>query len=216
MFHLWFSFKNSRHTNVLLVVIFETAQKKVVDHQKRHFCRFWWLITFFCIFKNTDLNNICASTVFKAKTEEKYKENLFKSFYFKTWKCTFWGSTNFFSSFFSHSALKTIDTQMLFWSIFLKTHKKSYKLPKTAKIAFLTVYNFFCAFSKIPIKRTFVRLLFLKLNQSQNLFGGFSSKTKNRLFWVSKLVVFKTQISNLFFCVCFCKRKLHVNFHKKY
>ena len=33
----------------------------------------------------------------------------------------------FFSSCFGFdSALKTIDTQMFFWSVFLKTHKKSY------------------------------------------------------------------------------------------
>ena len=65
-----------------------------------------------------------------------------------------------------------------------------------------------------------MRLLFLKLNQSRNTkktkFLSFSLKTKNVLFWGSKIVVFKTQISNLFFCVCFlCKRKLHADFHKK-
>ena len=30
----------------------------------------------------------------KAKTEEKYKEIIFYGFYFKTQKCSFWGSTN--------------------------------------------------------------------------------------------------------------------------
>ena len=45
----------------------------------------------------------------------------------------------------------------------------------------------------------------------------FSSKTKNALFLGSKMVLFKSQISNLYFCICFfCKRKLHANFHKKY
>ena len=81
--------------------------------------------------------------------------------------------------------------------------------------------SFFSAFSKIPTKRTFVRLLFLKLNQSQNttknFFGGcFSLKTKNALFGGSKIVVFKTQISNCFSeFVLLCKRKLHADFHKK-
>ena len=39
---------------------------------------------------------------------------------------------------------------------------------RPAKMAFLTVNNFFCAFSKTPTKRTFERLFFLKLNQSRN------------------------------------------------
>ena len=44
------SFKNNRHTNVLLVGIFESALKKVIDHQKCHFGGFWWLIKFFYAF----------------------------------------------------------------------------------------------------------------------------------------------------------------------
>ena len=50
MFRLWFSFLNNRRTNVLLVGIFENAQKKVMDRQKRHFGSFWRLITVFCAF----------------------------------------------------------------------------------------------------------------------------------------------------------------------
>ena len=42
-------------------------QKKVIDHQKRHFGHFWWLITVFC---DTHQNNIGAYIVFKAKTKE--------------------------------------------------------------------------------------------------------------------------------------------------
>ena len=34
----------------------------------------------------------------KAKTIEEYEEKFFYSFYFKTQKCPFWGSTNFFFS----------------------------------------------------------------------------------------------------------------------
>ena len=53
-------------------------------------------------------------------------------------------------------------------------------------MAFLTVNNFFCAFSKKPTKRTFVRLLFLKLNQKQNtkkfFFGGVFFKNQKRTF----------------------------------
>ena len=39
-------------------------------------------------------------------------------------------------------------------------------------------------------------------HEEKNLFGRFSSKTKNFLFQGSKIVVFKTQILNLYFCVC--------------
>ena len=45
-------------------------------------------------------------------------------------------------------------------------------------MAFLTVNNFFCAFSKIPTKRQFVCLLFLKLNQ------GRKTKKKNVRFFL--------------------------------
>ena len=51
-------------------------------------------------------------------------------------------------------------------------------------MAFFTANSFFSAFSKMLTKRTFVRLLFLKQNQSRNakkkfFWRGFSSKTKN-------------------------------------
>ena len=77
------------------------------------------------------------------------------------------------------SALKTIDELL-----------KSLKPPKQSKWLFWWLKAFFSAFSKIPTKRSFVCLLFLKLNQSRNMkkqfFGGFSSKTKNALFRVPK------------------------------
>ena len=63
-------------------------------------------------------------------------------------------------------------------------------------MAFLTVNSFFSAFSKIPTKRTFVCLLFFKLNQSKNeenvFFGGFFFQNKKCIFWGSKIVAFKT------------------------
>ena len=82
-------------------------------------------------------------------------------------------------------------------------------------MAFLTANSFFqCIFKK----RTFVCLLFLKLNQSQNMkkkkFGG-SSKTQNTLFQGSRMVIFGTQILNLYFCFFKCKRKVSANFHQK-
>ena len=55
-----------------------------------------------------------------------------------------------------------------------------------AKMTFLTVKNFFCAFSKLLTKGTFVRLLFLKLNQSWNtkkkIVGGVFFKNQKRTF----------------------------------
>ena len=121
---VWFSKSNSKiRTNVLLVIIFENAQKKVIDCQKRHLGRFWLLITFFCALSQKNLsNNICASIVFKAKAKEKYEEkNCFTVFFQNSKKNLFWGSINFFSVL----AFKTIDTQLLFWYVFLKTHKKN-------------------------------------------------------------------------------------------
>ena len=77
VFRLWFSFKNNRCTNVFLASIFENAQKKVMDHQKRHFGCFWQLITvFWCVLKNTDQNNICVSIVFKAETKKIWRHFL--------------------------------------------------------------------------------------------------------------------------------------------
>ena len=65
-----------------------------------------------------------------------------------------------------------------------------------------------------------MRLLFLKLNQSRNtkrkILGVFSSKTKNNLFWGSKILVLKTQIFNFFSVfVYLCKRKHPTDFHTK-
>ena len=79
-------------------------------------------------FKNTDQNNTCASIVLKAKTEKNDEEKqlvdlrkrAFLSFELKSFK------NILFSSYFLVLALKTIDTQVLLWSVFLKMHKKSY------------------------------------------------------------------------------------------
>ena len=56
-------------------------QKKVIDHQKCYFGRFWQLITdFLCVFENTDQNNICVSIVLKAKTGKKLVDPLKRAF----------------------------------------------------------------------------------------------------------------------------------------
>ena len=68
----------------------------------------------------------------------------------------------------------------------------------------------------------FVRLLFLKLNQSQNrkkkfVLGGFLQKPKVHFFEGPKWYFLKVKLQ-----ICFsefglyCKRKLHANFHTKY
>ena len=54
-----------------------------------------------CFFKNTDLNNICASIVFKAKTKDKIWRNIFRRFLFQNFKMHFFGGQPIFC-FFSH------------------------------------------------------------------------------------------------------------------
>ena len=67
---------------------------------------------------------------------------------------------------------------------------------KQPKWRFCQSRTFFCAFSKLLTKRTFVRLLLLKLNLSRNTkknkFWGIFFKTKNALFRGSKMVPFKS------------------------
>ena len=56
----------------------------------------------------------------------------------------------------------------------------------------------------------------IQLEHEKNKIGGFFFKNQKRAFWGSKIVVFKTQILNLFSAiVLLCKRKLHADFHKK-
>ena len=159
--------------------------KKVIDRQKHHFGRFWRLITvFLCVFKNTDQNNICGSIVFKAKTKEKYEEIFFYGFYFKNQKCFFLRVNQFFFKFFSSSVLafNTIDTQMLFIYIYI------YIIYIQKKICASIVFK---AESKTK-------------HEEKIVLGGFSLKTKNALFI---MVLFKSQISNLYFCGLFLNVK---------
>ena len=134
---------------------------------------------------------------YKLKQKKNLKDKIFYGFYFKTQKWPFWGQPIFFPNFFLVLAFKTIDTQMLLWSVFLNMHKKTLLTPKQPKWRFWQSINFVCTFLKIPTKRTFVRLLFLKLNQNRNtkniFLRGFSSKTKNVIFQGSKMVLFKSQ-----------------------
>ena len=88
-------------------------------------------------------------------------------------------------------------------------------------MAFLTVNSFFSAFSKIPTKRTFVCLLFFKLNQSRNtkkifFWWVFYLKPKMHFFGGPKWYFLKVKFQIFIYAfVLYCKRKLHANFHLK-
>ena len=102
-------------------------------------------MAFLCVFKNSDQNNICASIVFKAKTKENLKD-FFPVFILKL-KCgLFWGSINKKKNKIKFYFLK----QQI--SIFENAQQNRYKLPKTAKMAFLTVNNFFLHFQKYQLQ----------------------------------------------------------------
>ena len=104
MLWLWFSFKNSRHTNVLLVGIFENAQKKWLTVKKRHFGRFGGLIMVFCSFSKILIKIICVGLLFlKLNQKKNCKKIFFYIFYFKTQKCSFLRVNQFFSNCFSFS-----------------------------------------------------------------------------------------------------------------
>ena len=51
-----------------------------------------------CIFKNTELNNICASIVFKAKIKEKSEEQFCLRFLYQNSKMPFFGGQPIFFS----------------------------------------------------------------------------------------------------------------------
>ena len=57
--------------------------------------------------------------------EQKYEDKICLLFLFQNSKMPFFGGQQIVVlNFFSVLAFKTIDTQMLFWTVFLKTHKK--------------------------------------------------------------------------------------------
>ena len=92
VFRLWFSFKNNRHTNVLLISIFENALKKAISHQKRHFGCFRWLLIFFCTLKKIVTKTTFVCLLFlKLKQKKNMKKYFVKGFCFKTHKRAFLG-----------------------------------------------------------------------------------------------------------------------------
>ena len=56
------------------------------------------------------------------------------------------GQPILFSKFFPVLAFKTIDTQMLFWSVFFKLHKKPLLTAKNCQNLVFDSNNFFCEF----------------------------------------------------------------------
>ena len=114
----------------------------------------------------------------------------------------FW-SKNHKQNFSSY--LKIIDAQMLFWSVFLKTHKKTIiyrqKRPKWRFWQAITFY--LCVFKNTDQKNICVFIVFKAESkpkqEEKNFVGGFPLKTKNALFWWSKMVLFVSQVSNLYF-----------------
>ena len=73
VFRLWFSFKNTRHTKVLWVCIFDNAQKKVVDCQTRHFGCFWQLISLFWAFSKILMSMTFVRILFLKLNHKKIK-----------------------------------------------------------------------------------------------------------------------------------------------
>ena len=104
--------------------------------------------------------------------------------------------TMFSSCFSLNSALKTIDAQIFFLLVFLKTHKKVIDRQKRHFGRFWWLITFFCAFSKILIKITIACLLCSKLklgkikkkkmvDPQKRAFLSFEiKKTVNKIFFI--------------------------------
>ena len=89
------------NTQMLFCSVFLKTHKKSYLPQKTPFWSFLKINNFFsCNLKNTDLNNICASIVFKVITNKKYEENFFLSFLFQKSKMRFFGGHQIFLKFF--------------------------------------------------------------------------------------------------------------------
>ena len=95
-FWLWFSFRNNRRTNVLLIIFFENAQKSCIP-SKTLFWPFLAVYNFFCVFSKilTKITFVCL--LFLKLNEKKMKKkkigwppkSAFSSFEIKTFKQIF-------------------------------------------------------------------------------------------------------------------------------
>ena len=85
-------------------------------------------------------------------------------------------------------ALKTIEAQILFWSVFLKKHKKRYQPPKTAKMAFLfdSQELFLCVFKNTDQKNICASIVFKAESKPKHeekfFWGGVFFKNQKRTF----------------------------------
>ena len=85
-------------------------------------------------------------------------------------------------------ALKTIEAQILFWSVFLKKHKKRYQPPKTAKMAFLfdSQELFLCVFKNTDQKNICASIVFKDESKPKReeikFFLGLFFKNQKRTF----------------------------------
>ena len=103
VFWPWFSFKNNRRTNFLLVGSFENTQKKVIDRQKRHFGCFWRLITFFRAFSKILIKLTCVCLLFLKLKQKKNMNKYFFMVFISKLKTLFFGGQGqpiFFLNFF--------------------------------------------------------------------------------------------------------------------
>ena len=124
MFWLWFSLKKNRRTNVLLVGIFVKALKKLLAITNAILAAFWQLLTFFSAFLKILTKTTFVSLLFLKLKQKKIWKNILKGFCFNTYSltCFLGGQLIFVWNFFSVLALTSVDTQMLYWSIFFKMH----------------------------------------------------------------------------------------------
>ena len=96
---------------------------------------------------------------------------------------------NFFSSscFSFDSAFKTIDAQIFFWLVFLKTHKKSYWPSKTPFWPFLAVNKvFLCVLNNTDQNNICASIVFkakTKEKYEEIFFYGFNLKTQKCSFF---------------------------------
>ena len=91
--------------------------------------------------------------VLKDKTEKKIKK--------KNWLTPKNGKTKFSSYFSFVLALKTIHAQMLFWSVFLKTHKKTLVTTKNSQNGvFDSQELFLCVFKNTNQKNISASIVF--------------------------------------------------------
>ena len=136
----------------------------------------------------------------KLKQKKNMKKHFFTVFISKLKNALFGDQTIFFI-FLYVLAFKTIDKQMLFWSIFFKMHKKNViKCKKRQKLRFWWSITFFLHFQKYRPKEHLCVYCFKAeskpKHEKTNLGVGFLQKPKTHFFRGPK-----SQISNLYFCV---------------